>query len=351
MKNPFKFGTIVDGEFFTDRTKECDYVTRFLDGENHLVLISARRFGKSSLIAKAVKQSKRKSVMINMQNVTSVQNFASRLMSALLKLYPIERLKHLMTHFRFVPTISTNITTGSVDVSFMPNVDSMILLEDAMNMLENVSSEDNRLIVVLDEFQDILSISKGFDKQLRSIMQLQKNVNYVFLGSQESMMEGIFEKKKSPFYHFGQLMRLDKIPYEDFYAYVAHRLPEDVAKEILAFTNCHPYYTQQLAYHVWDMLHYENVIENLLEETIERLVNLHDLDFERLWMSLTRQERRIMQILSDGNGNTLLRDHSTPTSTTFSALKKLIQKGYVIRTSTYEIEDPFFDRWIKQRNS
>lgn len=148
-----------------------------------------------------------------------------------------------------------------------------------------------------------------------------------------------------------KLMRLNKIPYEDFYAYVANRLPEDAAKEILAFTNCHPYYTQQLAYHVWDMLHYENVTENLLEETIERLVNLHDLDFERLWMSLTRQERRIMQTLSEGNGNTLLRDHSTPTSTTFSALKKLIQKGYVIRTTSYEIEDPFFDRWIKRLNS
>lgn len=350
MKNPFKFGTIVDGDFFTDRKKECDYVTRFLAGENHLVLISARRFGKSSLIAKAVKETGRKSIMINMQNVTSVQNFACRIMSALLKLYPLERLKHFMTHFRFVPTISTNIATGSVDVSFMPNVNQAVLLEDAMDMLEHVSSEENRLIVVLDEFQDILSISKGFDKQLRSIMQLQKNVNYVFLGSQESMMEGIFEKKKSPFYHFGQLMRLNKIPYEDFYAYVAQRLPQDVAKEVLAFTNCHPFYTQQLAYHVWDMLHYENVTENLLEETIERLVNLHDLDFERLWMTLTRQEKRIMQTLSEGKGSYLFRDHSTPTSTTFSALKKLIQKGFVIRTSSYEIEDPFFNRWIKRVN-
>lgn len=26
MENPFKFGTMVDGEYFTDRTKELEYV-------------------------------------------------------------------------------------------------------------------------------------------------------------------------------------------------------------------------------------------------------------------------------------------------------------------------------------
>ncbi|MBQ0069975.1 MAG: ATP-binding protein [Bacteroidales bacterium] len=350
MKNPFKFGTVVDNEYFTDRINECEYITRFLSGENHLILISPRRFGKSSLVAKAVKQTGRKSITINMQNVTSVQNFSSRLMSALLKLYPIERIKHVMSHFRFVPSITTNIVTGNIDVAFMPNVDPVVLLEDAMELLERVSSQDNRMIVVLDEFQDVLSIAKGFDKQLRSIMQLQKNVNYIFLGSQESMMEGIFEKKKSPFYHFGQLMRLDRIPYDDFFGYVSERLPADVSKEILTFTHCHPYYTQQLAYHVWDMLHYESVEEDLIELTIERMVNLHDLDFERLWTSLTRQERRIMQVMSEGKVKTLLKDQSVPTSTTFSALKKLVQKGYVIKTTEYEIEDPFFGRWIKKLN-
>src|SRR5574344_1738429 len=102
MGNPFKFGTIVDGQYFTDRTKELQYVEQILQSENHLVLISPRRFGKSSLVNKALEQTTRKHIVINMQSVTSVQNFASRLMSALFRLYPGEKMKHLMTHFRVV---------------------------------------------------------------------------------------------------------------------------------------------------------------------------------------------------------------------------------------------------------
>ena len=66
-------------------------------------------------------------------------------------------------------------------------------------------------------------------------------------------MTEIFEHKKSPFYHFGQLMHLSKIPYDDFYLYIKQRLldkPDCTAEEreaymdstvkgILAITNEH----------------------------------------------------------------------------------------------------------------
>lgn len=348
MENPFKFGTIVDGKYFTDRTKELQYVQQILQSENHLVLISPRRFGKSSLVNKALEQTERKHIVINMQSVTSVQNFASRLMSALFRLYPVEKMKHLMTHFRVVPTISTNPMNGSVDVSFNPTMNTDVILEDAMELLQKVSTEKNRLIVVLDEFQEIEGI-KNFDKQLRAIMQTQKHINYVFLGSQESMMESIFEKKKSPFYHFGQLMRLAKIPYEDFKLYISERLNAELAEDILAFTNCHPYYTQQIASQVWDLVNYEHETTNIIPKATERLVTLHDLDFERLWLNFNKSDRRVLQELSQSNGTTPFADKTVPTSTTFSVLKKLMKQGYVIKTDHYEIEDPFFKRWVAKR--
>lgn len=352
MNNPFKFGTIVENEFFTDRKKECEYITRFIGGQNHLILISPRRYGKSSLVHKAIKESGRQYIVLNMQNVTSVENFAARLMKAIFSMFPMEHIRHLMTHFRIVPTISTNMISGTIDVSFMPNVDTSVLLEDALSLLEKVSSSEERIVVVLDEFQEILNIQKGFDQQLRAIMQEQQSINYIFLGSQESMMEGIFEKKKSPFYHFGQLMRLNKIPREDFHAYISSKLPHNIANDILDFTKCHPYYTQQLAYHVWDIINYEGVTENILHETINRIITLHDLDYERLWLSFKKQERRVMMTVANGNGHSLMKDHSVPTSTTFSTIKKLMQNGFLVKDSTYEIEDPFFSHWIvKMQNN
>ena len=48
IRNPFKFGSIVEGEYFTDRVKEVEYIKQFIQSPNHLILISPRRFGKSS---------------------------------------------------------------------------------------------------------------------------------------------------------------------------------------------------------------------------------------------------------------------------------------------------------------
>lgn len=354
MKNPFKFGTIVEDEFFTDRINELQQIQQMLNSENHLVLMSPRRFGKSSLVMKAVKQAERPYVMLNLQNVVSIEDFSAKLLKEIFKLYPWERIKHLMSHFRIVPTISTNPVTNGVDVAFQPVVNANILLEDSMAMLQKVSTEERRLVVIFDEFQEIMQIAKGLDKQLRSIMQLQKNLNYILLGSQESMMEDIFERKKSPFYHFGSLMRLRKIPFNDFQQYIVERLKpvftaesETVGKEILAVTNCHPYYTQQLASQVWELANYEDVHDNVVEIAMKRLTSVHDLDFERLWIGFNRMDKRIM--ISLCNQQNPLQNRQLPASTVFSAIKRLMKTGYVIRAENYEVEDPFFRRWIAER--
>ena len=54
MENPFKFGTVVEAEYFTDRVKEVNYINQFIQSPNHLILISPRRFGKSCVVAKAM---------------------------------------------------------------------------------------------------------------------------------------------------------------------------------------------------------------------------------------------------------------------------------------------------------
>ena len=222
--NPFKFGTIVEGDFFTDRVEETAVLLQKLDSENHIVLISPRRFGKSSLVQKVLSQVDRPQIRIDLQYVMSVDDLAAQLLKAIFKIYPMEKVRHAMTHFRIAPTLSMNAVTGAMEVSFQPTANASVLLEDAMAVLEKVTTAENRFIVVLDEFQEVVKIQKGLDRQLRSLMQRQHNLNYILLGSQESMMEAIFEKKTSPFYHFGQMIRMGKIPYDDFHKYITDRI-------------------------------------------------------------------------------------------------------------------------------
>lgn len=355
MENPFKFGTIVEEEFFTDRVKEVAYIEQFVKSANHLILISPRRFGKSSVVAKAMKQSGRKHITVNLQQVTSVPDLSAKLLKELFKLHPMERVRHLITHFRVIPTISTNPLTGSMDVSFQPGVDGTMLIEDVLTLIENAHSEQDRLIVVLDEFQEIIDLAPKFDKQLRSIMQNQKHINYILLGSQESMMTDIFENKKSPFYHFGEMMRLGKLPRDDFHQYLSQRFAEcypeshaEIADIILNYTGCHPYYSQQLAANVWQIGMLQPESTDPVQTAIDHIVTTHGLDYERLWMNFKRTNKWILQRLAS---NKPLQSGEHRTSTIYSALKRLQKDGYVIYSDRYELEDPFFKEWIIASNN
>lgn len=349
--NAFKYGVIVDGDYFTDRESELLSIKAKMDSENHLILISPRRYGKSSLVRKCLEELKRPFIWIDLQYVLSVDDFSTQLLKGILSKYTYERIRHEIAHFRIIPMLSNNPVTNEWQIGFQPSSDNRVMLEDVMALLEKVSTPDKRPIVVLDEFQEVCNIDSRFAQQLRAIMQHQKGLNYIFMGSQESMMVEIFEKKKSPFYHFGALMHLNKIPYDIFFQFIKERLPEisnkeEVAAQILSFTSNHPYYSQQLASQVWELIVYQHEHEQLVEKSIKIIIQERDLDYERLWNTLNRTDRDV--ILQSAGGLNPLHNKGMASSTAFSSIKRLQKNGLIVRAKTYEIEDPFFREWLSK---
>ena len=147
-------------------------------------------------------------------------------------------------------------------------------------------------------------------------------------------------------------MRLKKIPFEDFHSYITERIQpivssdaNRIAEEILAFTQCHPYYTQQLASMAWEIALYKKTsVDTLIDNAVNQITETHDLNFERIWMSLNNTDKRIIRMLSKGEKP--YEQKSLPTSTTYSSIKKLMKKGFLIKENGYEVEDPFFKQWI-----
>ena len=200
MANKFAYGTLVQGEYFTDRINELAKIKQFLNSENHLILISPRRYGKSSLIKKCVEELGRPYIWLDMQYAISTASFTTQLLKATLAQYPMERLKYELRRFRILPTATFNPVTNDYQFSFQTSeAADNTMLKDVMEMLQRLSTPKEKLIVVFDEFQEVRNIDKYLDKQLRSIMQLQKGLNYIFLGSQEGMMLEIFERKTMSF--------------------------------------------------------------------------------------------------------------------------------------------------------
>lgn len=350
MENPFKFGSIVEDEFFTDRVQETEYICHYLQSRNHLVLISPRRFGKSSLVLKAVKKVDRPYIQLNLQKVTSIADFAAKLLREIYNTHTWTKIKDQVMRFRVIPTITTNQVTGAIEVGFQPTQDQRVLLEDVFALMENAHTESDRLVVILDEFQEIRAISPLLEKTLRAIMQEQKHINYILLGSQESMMTDIFENVQSPFYHFGGLMRLKKLPREEFEEYlrtrfepVFHAQAADLTQQVLDYTQCHPYYTQELAFYMWQVGMWEKKKENVKQTAIREIIDAYDLSYERIWMTFNRTDMWVLQRLAT---HAELQTGEYRTSTIYSALKRLQHAGHVIYTDRFELEDPFFGEWL-----
>lgn len=361
--NPFKFGSVVDEPYFTNRKSELTQIRQILNSGNHLIMISPRRFGKTSLIRKALQDFPGKVMFLDIQLVNSVEDLAAQCLKRIYKLYPSEKIRQFIKNFRFIPVISLQPVTNEIDISIQPGASSLPLLEDVFNLMEKLGTETRRLVVVMDEFQDLLRLEKGIDRKLRSIIQLHKNINYIFIGSQESMMREIFEKKKSPFYHFGQVYPLQKIGINDFRTFLVAGLqdvsksPEVVAEEIFSFSGGHPYYTQQLAYMVWNILKNTPGEKESVSQAIHETVQLHDYDYERLWNTYNNTDKKTMTGLAELKGSQITpvfqREYQLESSSTaFSSVKRLMQKGVVIKSERgFEMDDPFFREWIVMRRT
>jgi AAA+ ATPase superfamily predicted ATPase len=360
--NPFKFGSIVDEPYFTNRREELKRIRSILESQVHLILMSPRRYGKTSLIGKILKEIDRPSVTLDMQVVTSEVDFAEQLMKKICKLNPVQKIKNAIKSFRFIPNVSINPVSDELSVSFDSSKAADLILEDVLNLSDRIFTK-NRPIVVFDEFQEIREISPRFETRLRSILQHHTNTNYVFLGSQESLMRDIFEQKNNPFYHFGYLFKLSKIPKNEFQLFLEERLKPaaenfaEIAQSILEFTDGHPHYTQRLAFQVWENFagSMSGELKEPVSSAVEQIVEFHDVDYERWWNSLNRTDMKVMIGLTLSDDLPMSKEFSQhfdlgSSSTVHSSLKRLLKNSFVVRAkNNYEIDDPFFKQWIFRR--
>lgn len=363
MNNPFKFGSVVEEPYFFNRVDEIQKSKSIIKSENHLIIISPRRYGKTSLINTVAKSLKRPYLILDLQLITTQSDFAAQLLKRIYRIYPFQKIKDLVKNFRIIPSITLNPITNEIDISYKATTSetAQTVLEDVLNLIDRLGTDKSKPIIILDEFQEIKRIGNNLDRFLRSIIQHHSNVKYVFLGSQESLIRNIFEKKKSPFYHFGFLLTLDKIPCNEFLSYLTKYLKGlteenlSISEKILRITNCHPYYTQQLAFTVWELLYKNNKIKNPVETAVTELMRYHDIDYERLWNTINRTDMKILIGMSISNSSPLSDEfsklHDTgASSTVFSSLKRLVEKGFLVKSSAgYEMDDPFFKEWIKIR--
>ena len=229
-ENPFVFGKAVEGSYFTDREEDAKRLTANLTHGINTTLISPRRWGKTSLVKKVISEMKQpdiKTVFIDIFQCKTEYEFYRTFSTVLIKQTSskleewVEMAKAFLTH------ISPKFSFGTDplnDFSISFDWDTKDGTEqEILQLPEKIAQKKGiRLVVCLDEFQQISSFtdSISFQKKIRSTWQHQQNVTYCMFGSKKHLLENIFNDKSMPFYKFGDIMFLKKIPTEEWISYI-----------------------------------------------------------------------------------------------------------------------------------
>ena len=268
FENPFIFGEVVSEPNFVDRTKELDLLVRDLSDGQKVFLLSPRRFGKSSLVAMALLKLRKRhirTVSLTVSSYSSYTQFLEKFAEKVLRAAgPWDRVKDWVTRFaRSVrPEINYVTMTGEVSLSLgaKPGFDPAPIAPDVFALPGELARNGGfRMAICLDEFQQISEFNGGsVENVLRNQVQEQREVGYVFAGSQPSFMKEMLSTKR-PFYKAGPHMFLDKIPEDAWKEFIVRqfgkkrrKIDEGGLDALLSIANVIPYDVQRIAHELWD---------------------------------------------------------------------------------------------------
>jgi uncharacterized protein len=378
VDNPFVYGEVVPGEAFVDREVELGRLIADLADCQKVFLISPRRYGKSSLIHQALAALSRRAALTAEVTVSSYSSYLAFLegytralaslesrwdrarqwlVDAITSTRPEVRLEPKESGARFsvafpAVTTSRDVNRLAVEVFALPG---------------RIAADRKRpVIVALDEFQAVGAFNGGsVEHALRAAAQHQRQVGYVFAGSEPSLMERMIGPRR-PFYKAGPVMRLQKIPPDIFSAFIEARFaktglrPEaGLGMAIVELAGNLPYDVQRLAHETWDDVRAaarKTVSLEDLHATLARLLAEQDTMFEAVWQRLTLAQRAGLRavVLQDGRellaANTRSRHRLGGASTVQASLTALVKHDLVIKEGQqYVVVDSLLREWVARK--
>ncbi len=374
MPNPFVYGEIVPPASFVDREVELDRLTADLLAGQKIFLISPRRYGKSSLVRQALGGAARGGALTVEVTVSSYSSYVAFLEGYARALLAVETgldrargwLRDMLGTVRPEVRVEPDARGVSRLALSFPSVRSD---KDVSRLAAEVfalpgriaAARRRRLAVALDEFQAIGAFNGGsVEHALRAAVQQQRQVGYVFSGSEPSLMERMLGRSR-PFYKAGPVMRLQKIPADRFAEFIEARFratrlrpAPGLGASIVELAGNLPYDVQRLAHELWDDAHGAKTVGlEDLHGTLTRLLGEHDAIFEGTWQHLTLAQRAALRAAVLEEGRELLsadvrsRYRLGGPSTVQASLSALIREDILAREGPrYVVVDSLLREWV-----
>ena len=373
MKTPFVYGIAAESAYFTDREKETKRLLLNFENGINTIVISPRRWGKTSLVNKVAELMKDNQQV----RVVRMDAFSVRTPEDFYRMFATELIKQTATRAeewmenakRFLSSLVPVVTMTSdpmnpVSLSLKSVVSNYG--EEVLTLPERIAKDKKiRLVICIDEFQQIgeLSDSITFQKKLRSVWQHQHSVSYCLYGSKRHLLMNMFGQRSYPFYKFGDVLFLERIPIEYWQEYIQQRF-EQAEKHISAtfvedfysYVDGNSSYVQQLSWLVW-MRTDNDVSEEIITDAKQELLRQNHALFMEQINSLTVYQIRFIRAIMVGkaqevNRKETIEEFELGSSANVATIKKALQKKELIEIEGKQIyfSDPTFIHWLHQNS-
>ncbi len=363
---PFRMGMRVSGEEFCGRRRDLAALREYMRSSGRIYVVGERRIGKTSLVFEALRTIRGTHfVDVDLLAIKTVTDLTHRLAAAVIKARrkPDELLTLVKGLARLRPTIGVDLISNTPTVSFAPGSGNR---PETLDEIFALMEPWPRVVVVFDEFQDILNLppDDAILARLRGLIQRQDRAGFVFCGSVRHRMEDIFTKDNSPF--FKSAMRLcvgplDRPIFRDFlarkFASGRRTVAPGLLDAILDVCQDNPGDVQRFCAALWQVTSYGQAIDDAdLATAWEMVFSMHAPEYEVILRNLSVQQAQALHALALAGGRSNLSRiflESTGISLQASAAKalsSLLEKGIVRKEATeYRICDPFLTRWLARR--
>jgi hypothetical protein len=262
-------------------------------------------------------------------------------------------------------TLRPQLTAGAGPVSVKARLEPVTdTLADRLDLPLRVYEKfGTRVLVVFDEFQEIMAADTKSDAVLRAAIQHHgEAASYIFAGSHVGMMTALFTDRSRAFYAQAKPVPLPPLPPTACADFITNRFAA-TAKDIggalgplLDATEGHPQRTVLLAHAVWDRVEHGGVAdaETFATAHAHLMTELSD-EFRVLWTDLPSGQRRVLAAICDqarpyGRGAAGSRGGAVR-----SALLRLVERGDLVMdaaaVSGYRVVDPLLAAWVREQRA
>ena len=383
---PFPFETPIAPDALIDRREELMRLSQAAAERVHVRLAGPRRFGKTSLLlahAAGLRETGWRTVHVDLYGVTSLAEVCVRIATSYSRLRDSRLRAHLDSlGYRLGISLTAagpGITLGPRQRVTTPEATQTAAAELLDLPLTLHERDGIPTMVVLDEFQDLLSAGSGLDGLLRSHVQYHGDAAvYVYAGSQPSLMRKLFSDRERPLYGQAEPLELGPLPADDVLVELSERFdeldedPRGALAPLVGTAAGHPQRTMLLAH----LLHRELAaravgtttlpeggdVEGiaLADAVVCRALAMTNEAHQAVWDQMSSGKKAVLVALADGDsptGTTTARRLETSRATLQSALRELAREGQhvtrdgdpAIGWGPWRYVDPLLELWVRGR--